>query len=227
MVIPMSEVHTAVDKDTFPASQFEDAEQQYVTATLGMWSFLITEIMFIGAVFAAFFVYRFRWHEAFVHGAEELKWMLGTINTVVLLTSSYTMVLAVHAARHGAQKALVRWLVLTFILGCAFVAIKGTEYHIEYKEHLVPGLNYTEISHTGEVRPVQMKLFMGFYFAMTAVHALHMLVGLAVLGALIVFAKRGSFTAAYNNPIDMFGLYWHFVDLVWVFLFPTLYLLRH
>jgi cytochrome c oxidase subunit III len=203
---------TALEADTFPAEQFEDAGQQYLTVTLGMWAFLITEIMFIGAVFMTFFIYRTRWPEAFDHGAQLLSWKIGAVNTVVLLASSFTMVMAVHFARMGNQKALVRWLIATMVLGLAFVAIKSTEYAIEYHEELIPGLKYSDHFH-GHDRPQELKLFMTMYFTMTGLHALHMIVGLGVM------------SAEYNNPVDMAGLYWHFVDLVWVFLFPTLYLL--
>jgi cytochrome c oxidase subunit III len=215
---------TALEADTFPAEQFEDAGQQYLTVTLGMWAFLITEIMFIGAVFMTFFIYRQRFPEVFMEGGHLLSWKIGAINTVVLLTSSYTMVMAVHFARIGDQKSLVRWLVFTMVLGLAFVIIKSTEYTFEYYEALIPGLNYSDHFHDHE-RPRELKLFMTMYFAMTGLHALHMIVGLGVMLVITYFAWRGSFTAEYNNPVDMAGLYWHFVDLVWVFLFPTLYLL--
>lgn len=227
----MSQHHeqmTILDRDTYPAEQFEDIDQQYLTVTLGMWGFLITEIMFIGAVFAGFYIYRMRWVDAFVQGTLELKWWLGGINTVVLLTSSFTMVLAVHAAHTGNRSKLVNWLLITFVLGMMFVGIKGFEYYSEYKEGLIPVAGWwNPVDHHGHARPAEMQLFMGFYFVMTGLHALHMVAGLAVLAVILYFAKKGTYTPEYRNPVEMFGLYWHFVDLVWVFLFPTLYLLRH
>jgi cytochrome c oxidase subunit III len=222
----MSEM-TAIDHDTYPAEQFRDTEQQFVAATLGMWTFLATEVLFFGVLFLSFYVYRLRWTDAFAHGARDLKWYLGCLNTAILLGSSYAMALAVHAARNGQNRKLMHRLLLTIALGVVFIGIKFTEYGIEYHEQLVPRLNYSDISPTGEPRPMQVHLFMTFYFVMTAFHALHMIAGLTVLSVLAIFARRGKFSAAYHNPVELAGLYWHFVDMVWVFLFPTLYLLRH
>jgi cytochrome c oxidase subunit 3 len=221
----MSEV-TALDRDTFPAEQFNDPPQQHESATLGMWVFLATEVLFFGTLFLSFFVYRVRWPQDFADAARDLKWWLGGPNTAVLLGSSFCMAMAVHAAKH-ANGHLVRWLLITIGLGIIFLAIKFTEYGIEYHEHLVPQLNYSVISPEGESRPPHGSLFMTFYFVMTAFHALHMIIGLSVLGVLAWLAHRGKFSREYYNPIEMAGLYWHFVDMVWVFLFPTLYLLRH
>jgi cytochrome c oxidase subunit 3 len=222
----MAHPMTALSRDTYPASHFEDIDQQNVTVTLGMWTFLATEILFIGAVFVAFFIYRLRWPETFTEGAHELKWYLGTINTAILLGSSLGMALAVHAARHRQRKPLVRWLLITMALGTLFLGVKLTEYSIEYHDHLIPGLNYSDVSPTGEPRSEQLRLFMTFYFVMTGVHAIHMIAGLGVMAVITYFAWKGKFTTGYYNPVEMSGLYWHFVDLVWVFLFPTLYLLR-
>jgi cytochrome c oxidase subunit 3 len=222
----MSEM-TVIEHDAFPAEQFHDTEQQYEAATLGMWTFLATEVLFFGALFLSFFVYRVRWTDAFAHGARELKWYLGCLNTAILLGSGFAMALAVHAAREGENKKLIHRLLLTIALGVVFLGIKFTEYGIEYHEHLIPQLNYSEVSPKGEPRPEHDRLFMTFYFVMTGFHALHMIAGLTVLSTLSFFAWRGKFSAAYHNPVEMAGLYWHFVDMVWVFLFPTLYLLRH
>jgi cytochrome c oxidase subunit 3 len=222
----MSDV-TALGHDTYPAEQFHDAAQQYDAATLAMWTFLATEVLFFGALFVCFYAYRMQWPDAFARGARELKWYLGTVNTAVLLGSSYCMAMAVHAAKRGDRRALARRLLLTAAIGLIFLGIKGTEYGIEYHERLVPGLNYADVSPGGDARPPQEALFMTFYFVMTGLHALHMLIGLGVLGVLAVLARRGSFTPAYHTPVEIGGLYWHFVDMVWVFIYPTLYLLRH
>lgn len=218
---------TILQRDSFPAEQFEDAHQQSLASTLGMWTFLASEVLFLGAMFLGFYAYRVRWPEAFAHAAGDLKWYLGTINTAVLLASSYFMALAVHAAKHGDQPRLVRRLLITLAIGTLFLGIKFAEYGIEYHERLVPGLNYAPLSPSGEVRPEQELLFMTWYFVMTGFHALHMTAGLAVLATIALLARRGHFSSAYHNPVEMAGLYWHFVDLVWVFIFPTLYLLRH
>jgi cytochrome c oxidase subunit 3 len=218
---------TVFEHDTFPAEQFQEPAQQTEAAILGMWTFLATEVLFFGGMFASFYIYRLRWPDAFAQGATELKWYLGTINTGVLLGSSYAMAMAVHCARHGDNRKIVRWLLLTIVLGIVFLGIKGTEYVIEYHEHLVPGLNFAAVSSTGEHRPPQDALFMTFYFVMTGFHALHMIIGLGVISTLTWMAHRRKFTIQYHNPVEIGGLYWHFVDMVWVFLYPTLYLLRH
>ncbi|HEY7089253.1 MAG TPA: cytochrome c oxidase subunit 3 family protein [Tepidisphaeraceae bacterium] len=218
---------TAFEHDSFPAEQFHDADQQHEAGVLGIWTFLASEVLFFGVLFLGFFVYRTRWPEAFVHGSRELKWYLGTLNTAVLLTSSFAMAMAVHSARESENRRLVRWLLITIGLGIIFLGIKFTEYAIEYHDRLVPVLNFSDVSPGGELRPPHLRLFMTFYFVMTGFHALHMIIGLGVLTVLMILARRGKFSRAYYNPIEIAGLYWHFVDMVWVFLFPTLYLLRH
>ena len=218
---------TILERDDFPAEQFDDAAQQSYAATIGTWAFLATEVLFIGAIFVAFYVYRSQHADAFAAGARELKWPLGTLNTAVLLGSSFTMALAVHAARDGDSRRTFRRLLLTLGLAVAFLAIKATEYGIEYHDRLVPGLNFSSIAPDGTPREPGVDLFMTFYFVLTGVHALHMIVGVSMLGTLAPFARRGTFTREWHTPVEVVGLYWHFVDLVWVFVLPTLYLLRH
>lgn len=237
------------------AHQFEDADQQREVATLGMWTFLATEILFFGAVLVAYAVYRLRWPDAFRQGSIDLKWYLGGFNTAVLLISSFFMAMGVHAAQLGHSKKLVVYLILTVILGTLFLVVKGTEYYIEYEEGLVPGPitfkvhpppeseengfirafktfekkvePWTAEETEKEIRPPQERLFMTFYFILTGIHATHMIIGIGLLLTLIVLAKRGHFTANHHNAVEIAGLYWHFVDTVWVFLFPILYLLRN
>lgn len=216
---------TFFERDSFPAEQFQDSAQQHASASLGMWAFLAQEVLFLGSAIVAFYIYRTRWPDAFAEMAHELKWWLGTINTAVLLGSSFTMALAVHAATER-KKSVTGLLVLTIVLGTVFLGIKFTEYALEYRDHLVPALNYLPVSPEGQTRPEQGVLFMTFYFTLTGLHALHMVIGIGVLGVLAWRAHKGRYLAN-PNPIEMAGLYWHFVDLVWVFLFPTLYLLRH
>ena len=250
----MSE-HLVTDPD-LPGlpEQFEDRHQQKESATLGMWTFLATEILFFGALFASYTIYRHQYPNAFRQGSLDLKWYMGGVNTAVLLMSSFFMAMAVHAAALGSNRGIIRYLILTIFVGSIFLAIKATEYYIEYREHLVPALNFSTTpppqSQTGavvqgfdkfedwfnskvskpedkiNVRTDKEELFMLFYFIMTGIHATHMIIGIAIMIVLIVLAKRGMFSAEYHNPVEMFGLYWHFVDIVWVFLFPTLYLLR-
>jgi cytochrome c oxidase subunit 3 len=212
------------------AHQFEDAHQQKATATLGMWVFLATEVMFFGGLITGFVIYRFLSPEIFARGSHKLNVLLGTINTWVLLTSSLTMALAVHAGQTGSRKEQVRYLLATILLGSVFLGIKGVEYHEEYENHRVPGLNFRsevlpQTPETLEIPDRRFELFFVFYFFMTGLHALHMVIGIGVLAVLVVMAHRGRFTPEYNTPLELSGLYWHFIDIVWVFLFPLLYLI--
>jgi cytochrome c oxidase subunit 3 len=212
--------------DTHPGllHHFDDAEQQKEAATLGMWTFLITEILFFGGLFAAYVVYRTAYPEAWTAGSHHLDITLGAVNTVILIGSSLTMALAVHSAQIGKNRLLIIFLILTVLLGSAFLGVKAIEYHHKYEQNHIPGPAF---SYPGPIEG-QMQLFFALYFAMTGMHALHMVIGIGLLLNLIRQARRGRFSTAYNTPVDMVGLYWHFVDIVWVFLFPLLYLLgRH
>ena len=203
---------------------FDDLGQQHEAATLGMWVFLVTEILFFGGLFAAYVVYRTRFPEAWAAGSHHLDLTLGAVNTAILIGSSLTMALAVHSAQTGSNRLLIVFLILTVLLGGAFLGIKAVEYHRKYEEHHIPGPAF---SHPGPLEG-QVQLFFALYFAMTGMHALHMVVGVGLLLNLIRQARVGRFSRAYYTPVDMIGLYWHFVDIVWVFLFPLLYLLgRH
>lgn len=216
--------HRATAAQPHLAIQFDDLPQQKLSATLGMWAFLATEVMFFGGMFAAYAVYRYWYPHAWAEASRELDLWLGTVNTAVLLTSSLTMALAVDAARHGTRRHISRWLVLTIVLGVVFVGIKAYEYHHKWEEHLVPGRYFQW--HEGDVRTAgAAELFFSFYFAMTGLHAFHMLIGFGVLGYILRRARRGDFSPEYYTPVEIAGLYWHFVDIVWVFLFPLLYLI--
>ncbi len=206
------------------AHQFDDAQQQFEASMLGMWAFLVTEIMFFGGLFAAFFVYVTAYAAGFAEGSRHLDILLGTVNTAVLLGSSLTMVLAVRSAQTGSQGGQIGFLALTMLLGMVFLGIKGFEYTHKFAEGLVPG-RYFSLS--GPHAP-SVQLFFSFYFAMTGMHALHMVVGEGILAVLLVQAWRGRYTREYFTPVEISGLYWHFVDIVWIFLFPLLYLVaRH
>ncbi len=202
--------------------QFEDLEQQREAASLGMWLFLATEIMFFGGLFTAYTVYRMMYLPGFDVGSHLLNVRLGAVNTIVLLSSSLTMALAVRAAMLGKRRHLVAFLILTMLLGLTFVGVKLTfEWHHEYVEHLAPGLDFDLNSPHAK----GAELFFVFYFTMTGVHALHMIIGVAVMAVLTWQAIQGRFTPERYNAIEMAGLYWHFVDVVWIFLFPLLYLI--
>jgi cytochrome c oxidase subunit 3 len=183
--------------------------------------FLVTEIMFFGGLFLGYTIYRWQYTAAFVEGSRELDILLGGINTVVLIGSSLTMALAVFSAQTGRRKALILFLILTMVLGSVFLGIKYMEYHHKWEENHIPGASFTfEGPHAREAQ-----LFFSFYFAMTGVHALHMIIGLGLLAVLVFGALRGRYTPEHNAPVDITGLYWHFVDIVWIFLFPLLYLI--
>ena len=203
------------------AHQFDDADQQHDAATLGMWVFLVTEIMFFAGMFTAYVAYRSLYPAAFAHASLHLDLRLGTINTVVLITSSLTMALAVHAAQCGRGAALLRFLMLTMGLGATFLVIKGVEYAHKFHEGLVPGPLFAYAGPDAG----QQQLFLSIYFAMTGMHALHMVIGLGLLTTLVLQTRRGRFGVSYHTPVELIGLYWHFVDIVWIFLFPLLYLI--
>jgi cytochrome c oxidase subunit 3 len=206
------------------AHQFETLEQQREVASLGMWLFLVTEVLFFGGLFLVYSVYRGWYPAAFAAASHELIVWAGTLNTVVLITSSLTMALAVHAAETGNRRALILLLLATMALGCVFLGVKAYEYRTEYLEHHVPGFGF-EFE-----KPyfLQAQIFFSLYFVMTGLHALHMIIGLGIMSVMVWLSWRGRFTPEYYNPIEVSGLYWHFVDIVWIFLFPLLYLIgRH
>jgi cytochrome c oxidase subunit 3 len=205
---------------------FADLEQQRETSTFGMWLFLVTEIMFFGGMFATYLIYRLSYYNAWVAGSQTMEIQLGAINTAVLICSSLTMVLAVHFAKLGNRKLTTLCLILTLVLGLSFLGIKGVEYHGHWVHHEVPGLNF-HFEHEGNYDPRQVMIFFSLYFAMTGMHAVHMIIGAGLLTWLLIANGRGRFTPEYNTPVEMVGLYWHFVDLVWIYLFPLLYLISH
>ncbi len=201
---------------------FANPAQQKDASTIGMWVFLLTEIMFFGGLFLAYFAYRQAYPAAFASASNKTNLWIGATNTTVLICSSLTMALAVHAASVGKQKLLVLFLTLTLLLGGVFLSVKGYEYHDKWVHHEVPGYHFDcegcqDAGHT--------PLFFSLYFGMTGLHATHMLIGFVILVVLIVQANKGKYNEKWYTPIEMFGLYWHFVDIVWIFLFPLLYLI--
>ena len=207
------------------AHQFEDMEQQREAGSLGMWVFLLTEIMFFGGLFASYIIYRALYLPAFEIGSHLLEVQFGALNTAVLILSSLTMALAIHSAQVGKRRAQVGFLITTMILGAAFLAIKFTfEWHHDYVEHLVPGFGFIIRPEWGAAGQ-HVPMFFCFYFFMTGLHAMHMIIGIGVLTVLTIMAHRGRFTPEYHSPLEVSGLYWHFVDIIWIFLFPLLYLI--
>jgi cytochrome c oxidase subunit 3 len=207
------------------AHHFDTLEQQKESVSLGMWMFLVTEILFFGGMFLVYLVYRTRYPEAWTAGSFELDILLGGVNTAVLILSSFTMAMAVWSAQMGRRQPLIGFLLATMALGTAFLVIKAFEYTAKFQHHLVPGPAF---HYEGAADPRNVELFFSTYFVMTGLHALHMIIGIGLLAWLVIWAAKGRFSRAYYNPVDMTGLYWHFVDIVWIFLFPLLYLIgRH
>ena len=206
--------------------QFDTEAQQKDASTLGMWIFLITEIMFFGGMFAAYTIYRSAYPLVFGIASSSLDVTIGAINTCVLLLSSFTMVMAVRAGQLGQKKMIIFFLIITLIFGCVFLGVKAYEWTNKYEEHHMPGQIAFHLDGTQQQGPA--KLFFSLYFAMTGLHALHMVVGVGILTFIILETRKGKYSADYYTPIDIAGLYWHFVDVVWIFLFPLLYLIdRH
>jgi cytochrome c oxidase subunit 3 len=208
--------------------QFDTEAQQKDAATLGMWIFLITEIMFFGGLFAVYNIYRSWYPDVFAIASSSLNEIIGALNTGVLLLSSFTMVMAVRAAQLGQRKAIVIFLIFTLLLGGVFLGVKAYEWNQKFEEHHIPGQAAFHLEGVPPAEQGHAQLFFSIYFAMTGLHALHMVIGVGILLTLLVQALRGRFLASYYTPVDMAGLYWHFVDIIWIFLFPLLYLIdRH
>jgi cytochrome c oxidase subunit III len=218
---------------------FATEGQQKNAASLGMWLFLAQEVMFFGGMFCAYLVYRFKYFGDFGSASQQLDIRLGAINTAVLICSSLTVVLAVRAAQLGKRMALVGWLLLTIVLGLAFLGIKADEYAEKFEKHHVPGasFSYHELLPGQEkfppadrqyANPHHAEMYFSLYFALTGMHALHMIIGVGLFSFLAFMAWRGKYGPGYFTPVENAGLYWHFVDIVWIYLFPLLYLIdRH
>ena len=225
---------------------FENMEQQREAGALGMWVFLVTELMFFGGMFLAYTLYRTKFPAAFASASNHLDLTLGAVNTVVLILSSFTMALAVYSSQVGKRRNQIACLILTIVLGLTFLGIKAVEYHDKYEDSLIPGQlipgrpfnpaiqeqgtpydkHKLHLLPGATIKNVEM--FYWIYFAMTGMHALHMIIGIGVLSVILLFSWRGRYGPEYHNPVEIAGLYWHFVDIIWIFLFPLLYLLgRH
>ena len=220
-------------------------EQQREAGTLGMWVFLVTEIMFFGGMFLAYTLYRYKYPAAFAAASNHLDIKLGAVNTAVLIVSSFTMAMAVFSTQVGKRRSSIIYLILTMILGLSFLGIKAVEYKAKYDDSLIPGQLVPgrpfnpEVAKHGETDPHKLHLppgtstrhvemFYWIYFAMTGMHAVHMIIGVGILTVILIMAWRRKFSPEYHAPVEITGLYWHFVDIVWIFLFPLLYLLgRH
>lgn len=204
------------------AHHFETLEQQNQSAALGMWAFLVQEVMFFGGLFTVYLVYRTLHPQAFAEGSHHLPVDLGTFNTAVLIGSSLTMALAVRCAQLAQGKKAALFIYATMALALVFMGVKGVEYSHKWHDSLVPGLKWNP----GEGADPHLNLFFALYFVMTGCHALHMIIGLVLMVFVAKKAWRGGYTSGNFLGVECLGLYWHFVDLVWIFLFPLLYLLH-
>jgi cytochrome c oxidase subunit 3 len=209
---------------------FASKEQQRDAASLGMWLFLGTEIMFFGGMFCAYLIYRYWYYNEFAAGSRSISIKWGTINTIVLICSSLTVALSVKAAQMGKRKLLIMLLLLTMIFGVAFLGIKGLEWYDKYEEHHIPGQSFDASDIVREYPQIHInqqheQIYFSLYFAMTGLHALHMIIGLGIFVFLAFHAWKGTYGPEYYTPIEIGGLYWHFVDIVWIYLYPLLYLI--
>ncbi|KPP95187.1 MAG: aa3-type cytochrome c oxidase subunit III CoxC [Bacteroidetes bacterium HLUCCA01] len=204
------------------AHHFVDSEQQFDSSKLGMWIFLVTEVLFFGGLFVAYIVYRSWNPELFYMSAKELSTIMGAINTVVLIGSSLTIALAVRAAQLNQQANISRYLIATILLACVFLVIKYFEYTSKFAVGILPGelYTYTGIDHPGA------PIFFSIYYMMTGLHGIHVIIGIGLMVYLLVKTRQGSYNAAYFTPVEITALYWHLVDLIWIFLFPLLYLIE-
>jgi cytochrome c oxidase subunit 3 len=206
------------------AHHFASAAQEFSAAKMGMWLFLVTEVLLFSGLFLGYAVmktlYPEMWHEASHH----LDWKLGGLNTLVLITSSFTMALAVNAAqtnKAGEKNGrLVGLLIATIVLAGVFLVVKYFEYSHKFHDGILPGSHYTY----GGINAPNAHLFFGLYFLMTGLHGFHVVVGMGVLTWVLLRAKKGHFYSEYYTPVEVGGLYWHLVDLIWIYLFPLLYL---
>ena len=230
---------------SYQRHHFESVSQQFDATNFAMWLFLLTEIMFFGGLFTAYLILRNWYYPAFVEGSHHLSIFWGTTNTVVLISSSFTMAMSVYSAQMRQKSKLVVYLLLTFVLGLVFLCIKGIEWHGEWVDHHVPGLRFTDADfinpkldpevykeyHDAPLSPgmaQKTEEYFFLYFAMTGMHAIHMIIGIGILAFVIFNARRGAYTSGHVTFVENFGLYWHFVDVIWIFLYPLLYLIsRH
>ena len=204
-----------------PEMQFANLQQQGETAELGMWAFLVNETLFFGALIFTYYIYRMTYPHEFAAAARGTVLWCGSLNFVILVISSLTMVLAINAGAQGRRRAMVRWLVVTLVLGCAFLGVKGLEYYLDFQSKSVPVINYEAKPGEGDVGV----LFWVFYWVATGLHAIHLTIGIGLVAYMLaVRIRRGEITPAYYTPLEVVGIYWSFVDTVWLFLYPCIYL---
>lgn len=202
------------------AHHFNSAEEEFEAAKQGMWIFLVTEVLMFGGLFVAYVIFRGLYPHMFTEAHHMLDVKMGTINTIVLITSSLTMVLAVSATQRGRRDQALLLLATTFLLACCFLVVKYFEYSHKFHDGLLPGAYFTN----EELKDPRAPIFFSLYFVMTGLHGLHVLIGMGLMIWLFIRTLRKDFTPNFYTPVELVGFYWHFVDLVWIFLFPLMYL---
>jgi len=209
--------------DFHVAHHFDSADTQFDANKMGIWLFLVTEILLFGGLFCAFAIFRSWYFDGFVEGHHHLDKVMGGTNTIVLITSSLTMALAVRAAQTNKNKQAAVLLVITLICACTFLVIKYFEYAHKFHEGLLPGAHYT--GPALHATPHQIGVFFSVYFIMTGIHGLHVLIGMGLITWVLIRCLKNEFSGRYYSPVEGVGLYWHLVDLIWIYLFPLLYLI--
>jgi cytochrome c oxidase subunit 3 len=207
--------------DFHVAHHFDKADTQFDAGRMGIWLFLVTEILFFGGLFCAFAVFRSWYYADFVEAHHHLDKVMGATNTVVLICSSFTMALGVRSAQEGKKERTTLMLALTILFACVFLVIKYFEYSHKFHEGLLPGSYF----HAEGFKTAHAGIFFAVYFMMTGVHGLHILIGIGLITWVLLRNQRGEFGGRYYAPVEGVGLYWHLVDLVWIYLFPLLYLI--
>lgn len=214
-------------RNSIPTSQhhfahhFNSAEHEFETSKFGVWLFLCTEILMFGGLFVGYAIFHNVHPEIFVEGSKYLDWKMGALNTVVLLVSSFTMAMSIHFAQKNSTKKTVACLAITLLCGIVFLLVKYIEYSHKIHLGLLPGkfFHYTET-----VTDPHLPLYFSFYFCMTGLHGLHVLIGMGLIFWVLLRARKGEFNSEYYTPVEGVGLFWHLVDLIWIYLFPLLYL---
>ena len=213
----MSNEETAIHHH---AHHFASADDEFEAAKQGMWIFLVTEVLMFGGLFVAYGIFRGLYPDMFFEAHHHLAVKMGALNTLVLITSSLTMALSVSATQKGRRDQAILCLVVTFILACCFLVVKYFEYSHKFHDGLLPGAFFTNT----DLKHPKSQLFFSLYFMMTGLHGIHVLIGMGVIAWVLRRTLRGDFSPHYYTPIELVGFYWHFVDLVWIYLFPLLYL---
>lgn len=220
---------TGLSADFQVAHHFDSADSQFDAGKMGVWMFLVTEVLLFGGMFVAFFVYRSWYFDAFVDAHNHLDKVMGTVNTVVLLFSSLTMALAIRAAQTNKKTQTVILLAITLICAFGFLGIKYVEYSHKIHDGLVPFRIAMEDGSlkdlfTAQFTHPESRVFFGLYFMMTGIHGVHILIGMGLILWTLILAAKGRYSSRYYASLEGVGLYWHLVDLVWIFVFPMLYL---